>query len=80
MSNGKRRARPRTGVCRACGCTEDAPGEGPLYCAGGCWWVEPDLCSTCAKNLAGPVAALVDTYRETTAAGGPTALGRKVRR
>ena len=29
------------GVCRGCGCTDDRA------CPGGCWWVEPDLCSSC---------------------------------
>jgi len=29
-------------ACRVCGCTDTAP------CTGGCWWVEPDLCSACA--------------------------------
>lgn len=29
--------------CRVCGCTEDHA------CAGGCSWVEEDLCSACAK-------------------------------
>ncbi len=28
--------------CRQCGCTDTQA------CAGGCWWVEPDLCSSCA--------------------------------
>lgn len=28
-------------VCRACGCTDDSA------CAGGCWWVADDLCSSC---------------------------------
>jgi hypothetical protein len=28
--------------CRSCGCTDDDA------CAGGCWWVEEDLCSSCA--------------------------------
>jgi len=28
--------------CRVCGCTEDRA------CPGGCYWVEPDLCSRCA--------------------------------
>ncbi|MEL7656176.1 MAG: hypothetical protein AAGU75_09745 [Bacillota bacterium] len=32
-------------VCRICGCTEDNA------CSGGCYWAEPDLCSTCAKIL-----------------------------
>lgn len=30
-------------VCRVCGCTEDNA------CPGGCYWVEPDLCSACAQ-------------------------------
>lgn len=29
-------------VCRDCGCTDSTP------CAGGCAWIEPDLCSACA--------------------------------
>lgn len=29
------------GICRVCGCTDDRA------CPGGCWWVEPDLCSQC---------------------------------
>jgi len=33
-------------ACRNCGCTE-ASG-----CEGGCWWVEPDLCSNCALDPA----------------------------
>lgn len=34
---------PRGGAhCRKCGCTD------LQACAGGCWWVEPDLCSSCA--------------------------------
>lgn len=28
--------------CRVCGCTDEAA------CPGGCWWVAPDLCSSCA--------------------------------
>lgn len=28
--------------CRVCGCTDDDA------CSGGCYWVEPDLCSMCA--------------------------------
>ncbi len=27
--------------CRICGCSDGRA------CAGGCWWVEPDLCSAC---------------------------------
>ncbi len=30
-------------VCRVCGCTEDNA------CQGGCYWVEPELCSACAQ-------------------------------
>ena len=29
-------------ACRVCGCTHYTP------CDGGCYWVEPDLCSSCA--------------------------------
>jgi transcriptional regulator with XRE-family HTH domain len=28
--------------CRVCGCTDEAA------CEGGCYWIEPDLCSACA--------------------------------
>lgn len=31
-------------VCRVCGCTDDTP------CEGGCYWVEPDLCSACTER------------------------------
>jgi hypothetical protein len=37
--------------CRFCGCTDDRA------CRGGCWWVEPDLCSTCAAAAAEGLAA-----------------------
>lgn len=30
-------------VCRICGCTQENA------CPGGCYWVEPDLCSGCAN-------------------------------
>lgn len=33
--------------CRVCGCTENNACEGDL---GGCYWVEPDLCSGCAPD------------------------------
>jgi len=33
---------PGPGVCRVCGCTDEHG------CPEGCWWVEPDLCSSCA--------------------------------
>lgn len=32
-------------VCRVCGCTYFTP------CPGGCYWVEDDLCSTCAEKM-----------------------------
>lgn len=32
---------PEVDICRTCGCT-DASG-----CVEGCWWIEPDLCSSC---------------------------------
>lgn len=31
--------------CRVCGCTDDNA------CPGGCYWVEDDLCSTCADKM-----------------------------
>jgi hypothetical protein len=31
-------------VCRVCGCTQNNA------CPGGCSWVEPDLCSSCAEE------------------------------
>jgi hypothetical protein len=33
--------------CRVCGCTNFSA------CAGGCWWVEDDLCSTCGSGPTG---------------------------
>lgn len=32
-------------ACRICGCTETNA------CPGGCWWVEPDLCSACHRAM-----------------------------
>lgn len=34
--------------CRRCGCND------LNSCEGGCNWVEPDLCSSCAERLRGP--------------------------
>lgn len=31
--------------CRVCGCDWNHP------CPGGCWWVEEDLCSSCAEEF-----------------------------
>ena len=33
-------------ACRVCGCTDDHA------CEGGCWWIEKDLCSKCARKIA----------------------------
>lgn len=38
----KRPKKSTPGVCRGCRCTDD------YCCDGGCEWVEPDLCSSCA--------------------------------
>lgn len=46
----QRHRRPRKGLlvqtCRACGCTD------MRACEGGCYWIEPDLCSACAERSA----------------------------
>jgi hypothetical protein len=42
------------GICRECQCTDDHA------CEGGCYWVEPDLCSACAgdgRDLSAPIGA-----------------------
>ncbi len=40
-----------TAVCRVCGCHDfDACVEEDSDMA--CWWVEPDLCSACAAEMA----------------------------
>lgn len=38
------RAQTEAWRCRGCGCTNGTP------CEGGCWWVEPNLCSQCADQ------------------------------
>lgn len=43
-------SRKPSAACRECGCTDDCA------CPGGCWWVEPDLCSTCATPARQPGA------------------------
>jgi hypothetical protein len=34
-------------TCRQCGCTDERA------CAGGCWWVEADVCSQCSLGILG---------------------------
>ncbi len=38
-------AQTSLGPCRTCGCTDDRA------CPGGCYWVEPGLCSRCDEGL-----------------------------
>lgn len=45
--------------CRTCGCTQVSA------CAGGCHWVEPDLCSACVRTPA-PIAAAAPASVEPT--------------
>lgn len=35
---------PDVAVCRSCGCTDERG------CAGGCCWIEGDLCSSCPES------------------------------
>lgn len=56
MPKAKKAATPRgrfepfkVARCRVCGCTDNQA------CPEGCWWVEPDLCSSCAPAAAAPV-------------------------
>ena len=39
-------------ICRECQCTDD------VACMSGCWWVEEDLCSSCADDLAAEGSSL----------------------
>lgn len=39
-------------VCRVCGCTWNNA------CAGGCWWVECDLCNQCDQNAKGGIKSV----------------------
>ena len=38
--------------CRVCDCTD------AVACWAGCWWVEEDLCSSCADDLAAEGSSL----------------------
>ncbi|WP_049974059.1 hypothetical protein [Azospirillum sp. B4] len=46
-------------ACRGCGCTQDHA------CEGGCWWVEEDLCSTCAGQAVCVSAPIFDEAGRT---------------
>lgn len=48
--------------CRVCGCTE------VNACAGGCSWVEKDLCSTCAVAVEGLIQFHLNAQRANMAA------------
>lgn len=54
-------------ACRVCGCTDDRA------CPGGCYWVEPDLCSQCAGKAPGPPDGERRARREVEAILGPGA-------
>lgn len=56
--------------CRHCGCTE------LRACAGGCWWVGQDECSSCSPDL----AALTPEQRRLLElfAGGGLTIGELV--
>lgn len=41
----ERQPQPVVRRCRECGCTDGRA------CEGGCWWVLPDVCSSCAAAL-----------------------------
>lgn len=43
--------------CRVCGCSEERA------CAGGCLWVEADLCSTCEEAIDVLAAYMDNAYR-----------------
>lgn len=38
--------------CRVCNCTDD------VACMSGCWWVEEDLCSSCADDADAAASSL----------------------
>jgi len=43
MAKTKMKSKPKR-RCRECGCTDSHA------CPGGCYWVEPDLCSRCVPS------------------------------
>jgi hypothetical protein len=45
IGKAKQRKKTRKHPCRKCGCTDSKP------CPGGCYWVEDDLCSSCAPAV-----------------------------
>ena len=50
-------------ACRECGCTNE------FACAGGCWWVEPDLCSACHYRDGSQTAADRETRADSREPG-----------
>lgn len=55
-------------TCRVCGCTDDRA------CEGGCWWVEPDLCSTCASRIEAAVKREPSAEHQITPPTPPTGI------
>lgn len=71
------------GVCRVCGCTDTSPCvESAAQINGSiitepCWWVEPDLCSSCDRDRplevgdeSAPPPLLYDAYGRPIYEGG----------
>ena len=42
--------------CKECGCSDKNP------CKGGCYWVEPELCSKCEEKKLDNLIKLVDLF------------------
>jgi hypothetical protein len=58
---------PGAATCRVCGCTDDTA------CFGGCYWVAPDLCSSCGDAPGGELWATLAV--EASKQLDPIALG-----
>jgi hypothetical protein len=54
--------------CRICACTDQRA------CDGGCWWIEPGLCSRCASSKA--YGLIADPRGVPKTAAGKAALDR----
>lgn len=68
--NGKVIPAPENQKCRVCGCTWDNA------CPGGCYWVEPDLCSACAEKEAIQKRRKANEAREVPRLRRPYSLDR----